>query len=178
MLFDGLFIMVLAYLFYCIIKVIQAVGWWRREDPTGAVGLLFAVIIVLGCYISMICGVNSSQIHDNQSITMVTENIKVFQKKYDAIGLELKTELSKYPEYEKDIFEKISPEAMSLYFVKYPELKSIESVTLLTTELVRLHSVIYDQQIERNRFIKDILYRNDNKLVCSVFMKRYDVNYE
>jgi len=170
MLFDGLFIMVLAYLFYCIIKVIQAVGWWRREDPTGAVGLLLVIICILALYITTIC--------DNQSITMVTENIKVFQKKYDAIGLELKTELSKYPEYEKDIFEKISPEAMSLYFVKYPELKSIESVTLLTTELVRLHSVIYDQQIERNRFIKDILYRNDNKLVYSVFMKRYDVNYE
>ncbi len=179
MLFDLLFLVVTVYFIYCLTRCIKAWGWGcTNNDTPASLLLLMCVIVSIGISVLTLCRETSAQIRDVTSIEMVEENIQVYEKKYNAIGLELKTELSKYPEYEKEIFNSISPEKMSLYFVKYPELKSIQSVTILAKELMKLRSTIYDKEIEKNKHIRDIQYRNSNRVVYSVFMPRYKVNYK
>jgi len=146
------------------------------DDATiEAVLILTSLITIM--YMTIIGILISQNMSDYQTIIMLDENIKVYEKQRTDISIEIKFELSKYPEFEKEIFKNISPKNMSIYFVKYPELKSSETIMALSSELIKLQKTIFEQQINKNQVIKNIKHRNCNKFAYTIFMPRYKVEY-
>jgi hypothetical protein len=117
------------------------------------------------------------QIGELETCEMTIKNIEIYKKQKETISSEIKQELYKYPSFEREIFENISPEQLSLYMVKYPELKSSETMLALTNQLISLQKTIYNNEIKKNLIIKGIKYRNKNKILYSYFMPRYKINY-
>lgn len=80
---------------------------------------------------------------------------------------------TEYPEYEKDIYEKISPNNTIVYFAKYPELKNIEGVKLLVEKINTIRDTIYEKELEKLKLEKNINMRRKNKLYIKWLVPKY-----
>lgn len=144
-------------------------------------GLVWFIVSFIIAFIFFLAfSINNTIDHKNDynNLRRIESNKKIFNNKYQAVGTELKSELNKYPLHEKDIFDKISPDKVNLYFVKYPELKSVESITLLAQQLASLQSRIYDTDLEYNNVVLIIKKRQENKWWYCFWLKTYDVNFK
>jgi hypothetical protein len=102
----------------------------------------------------------SSQIDDMESIVMVDEQTEILNRKANELMGEFKLHLGEtYPNLEKDIFSKISPESLSVYMVQYPQLRSSETIIELVKQINSLKSNVYDMEMRRAEFKKEIRYR-------------------
>ena len=168
--------MLLAILFG-VMLAIWIFGLVREWDGEGLVGLGFIwVALLVGGVIQVACD-TVGQKNDYNSLSMLDSNRIIVEKKYDVIGAELRTELSKYQKHEDMIFDKITPGTMDIYLVKYPELRSVESITLLAQELAKLQAKIYDVDITYNRVVLKIKKRQENKFWYSIFTPRFEVAF-
>lgn len=118
------------------------------------------------------------QKNDYNKLLMLNSNRLIIENKYEEIGTNLRSELSKYIEHEKAIFDKLTPETISFYFAKYPELKGVESVTMLARELAKLQSKIFDIDIKYNAVVLIIKKRQENKFVYSPFTPKFEVEFK
>lgn len=161
-----------------IIFTLWIVGITRMWDEDGLFVLVVLWVVLLA--VGMIQAMENSveQKNDYNSLLMLNSNRAIVEQKYNAIGAELRTELSKYAEYENMIFDKITPDAVDIYLVKYPELKSVESITLLAKELANLQAKIYDVDISYNQIVLKIKKRQENKFWYSIFTPHFEVAFK
>ena len=170
--------------------VLGGIVWWihRKENRSWlddwniknygqlsvVVGLCF---LVFGVGISGVYDIINHKF-DYRTLEKLDNNSQLFKRRAESIGKILSIELTKYPEYEKEIFDKIKPsELMDFFAVRYPDLKSSETMIVLAKELAELQSRIYDIDLEYNGVVVKILNRQNNRLVYSPFIPMYDVEY-
>ncbi|PIZ70616.1 MAG: hypothetical protein COY09_02535 [Candidatus Portnoybacteria bacterium CG_4_10_14_0_2_um_filter_39_11] len=67
-----------------------------------------------------------------------------------------------YPQHERDIFKKISPDKVSFYMVKYPQLQTSQTLTALVAEISKLQGDYYGQQLKAQETLKNIRFRQVN----------------
>lgn len=156
--------------------IIVLVSWtiYRQCDPKRYSGkkelanivLMFSSIISVSAFfasffVSALAW--SEQISDEENVIKYRQIEQIYQSKAEALTAEFAQYLaSEYPEYEKNIFDKISPGTVGMYFVKYPELRSSETIVVLVEHINELQSDVYAQQVSVAKVEKDIRYRQRN----------------
>jgi len=136
------------------------------------VGIAFT-LLALGTPITI-----SQHKTDKIKLTKFISNRKVLEKKYESIGNQLRYELTKYAKYETGVIDKIKPENVEMYFVKYPELRNVETVTLLATSLAQLETDIYNVDLQYNATVAHILGRQASRVwLASIYVPQFDVEF-
>lgn len=115
----------------------------------------------LGSIVTGICWY--LQIRDLENIEKFTNCELIYKDKATELTAEFSKYLAQaYPEHEKAIFDSISPNDVEIYLVKYPELRSSDTILALTAEINQLQSDTYDQRLKKEEAKADIRIRLRN----------------
>ena len=118
------------------------------------IGIFFAVMLVINT------GINyGDQIESFEMLEEQQNVIGLYESKSQHISNQFVKYLTAYPEFEAGIYDKISPENIDIYMVKYPELKSSETVIALVDNIHVLQTEVYDAKIKIEKIKRDIRYR-------------------
>lgn len=79
-----------------------------------------------------------------------------------------------YPKHEQDIYNKIAPENVDIYFVKYPELKASETITELVNQISILQTAYYNQKIERAELRKRMRFREVSPWLIKFIIPKFE----
>ncbi len=172
-----------------IIPLVLAGLWWilhrnaekyNRKDAygrdytgglkTGAVvWLVFALIFVgIAGVITLVS--YSKQISDSESITKYENIEEIYTARADLVKLFTRYLSVQYPDHEKELFKSMSAKDIEIYLVKYPELRAVDSIKELVSQIRTLQDDRYAQQIVRERILKDMRYRARNPWIFYTFM--------
>ena len=145
---------------------------YNNWDDKGNSFFHLAVFFVLIAFV--VSGLEwSSQILDFEKIKMHQKVEAIYEAKADKLTTEFAKYLAEaYPEYEKDIYNQISPDKVNMYFVKYPELKTSVTLVELVKSINNLQSDVYDQRIKVEQIRKDIRFRLQNPWLFSFMIPR------
>jgi len=134
-----------------------------NEYPLGGTFLLAIAIIII------IVGVATSgngwyeQISDFEDVKKFQKVEAIYHTKATALTKEFANHLAvTYPKHEKDIYSKISPDKVSMYFAKYPELQTSKTLVVLVEHINKLQSDVYNQQINIEQALKNTRLRLRN----------------
>ena len=98
----------------------------------------------------------------------LTEVRQIYIGRSEVIATEFKHYLGDlYPDFESKVFEGIGPKSMMLYLAKYPELKTIEAVKVLTEEIKSLQDAVYGQDLKIAELKRSVRYRRVNPWALS-----------
>ena len=129
---------------------------WDTLASIGLVALIF--FLFLGTVNQM--ANYTEQVDDLEEVTRMKNVIKIYDTKATNLAKEFGEYLAvKYPKQEKDIFEKIKPGTIDIYLVKYPEIRSHETIMALVKQLRSLRDDVYDTQIKLEGTLKKLRYR-------------------
>jgi len=116
----------------------------------------------------------SNQKYDIQSLRMYDANAAIYKQKADNLTQQFAHYLAEvYPEHERDVFKSISPDKVSLYLAKYPDLRASATVTTLVDQIEKLNDDYYSQQLQREVTLREIRYRQQNPWIFSSFVPEY-----
>ena len=164
-------------MFFLIVSLIcfilSGLSFWRyivlnqrkklNEWDIGAVMLsaLGTVFVITSIIFSMI--EISSQLDNIEELQRYSDNEKIYRTKCEDLTKQFAIYLSdKYPKHEKDIFKSISPDKIYIYLVKYPEIKSNQTIMKLVEYISYYQEEIYAQKIARVKMHKQMRYRKIN----------------
>ncbi|MDA3840329.1 MAG: hypothetical protein PF572_04530 [Patescibacteria group bacterium] len=146
-------------------------GWYNwylkghhKTDFNVGGTILLAVGIIVGAIGFITTGIAYvSQVDDFEDVKKFQKVESIYQAKAKTLTAEFVKYLAQvYPEHEKNMYDNISPEKVDLYFVKYPEIRSSETLTTLVAQINKLQSDIYDQQIAVEQALKNTRSRLRN----------------
>jgi len=141
--------------------------FWKKTATTMFV---FAAIFIVSC-LGRNFAAYSFQVSDNENLIKITQIESVYQKRADALTKEFARYLGEtYPQHEKEIFDKMTPEEINIFLVKYPELQASKTIMELVKQIRSLQDDIYKQQISRAETLKDMRYRTKSKWVFQWMM--------
>jgi len=136
-------------------------------------GLVTASIAI--CALISYMSNNEYQIDDCESIKACREKRKIYKKRADDLIAEFKLYLAEiYPKFEKEIFEKISPDKVDVYMMKFPELKTSATLIELVNRINSLKNDVYKQDIEITTYRKRIRVRLRSPWLLSWFVTQPD----
>jgi uncharacterized membrane protein len=164
--------------------VIAALGFWRgnvldknNRDGDGWCGfgifmtILAALALVVSVFHTLVT--YSAQKYDNEDLIRIQQQTDIYQKRADVLTKQFAHYLADvYPQHEKGIFDKIKPGEVDIYLVKYPELKSSETITQLIKEIRSLQDDYYSQQLERAQILRNMRYRTKSPWVFQFAMPK------
>lgn len=132
--------------------------------------LIIAIIpISLSVLVTLIS--YSSQISDIENIVKFERIEEIYEARADVLTQQFATYLADlYPEYERGIFESISPERVDIYLVKYPDLKASETILELVAQIRSMQDDRYAQQVLRENTLKNMRYRTRNPWIFNSFI--------
>jgi hypothetical protein len=128
------------------------------------IGLTTMIILPLG-YISNNASYENIERYRNYRV--------IYEKQANEILPQLKEILIDYGKYEKDIYSKITLNNYTVYLAKYPELKNIEAVKLLTTEIKVYTNKMYETDILIEDMKADIRKNKNNPFII---IKQYKID--
>ena len=132
--------------------------------------VIIAILILVASFIFQLVNY-SHQIRDGEELIKIEKFEEIYQNKSDVLVDKFAYYLANvYPEHEKNIFESISPGTIDIYLVKYPELKSSETIMLLVSEIKILQNDYYNQQLERAEVVRTMSYRKKSPWIIQMFM--------
>ena len=139
----------------------DASGWRTAGFIIGGLFLLIAIIIQLCTYYA--------QAEAFETIEEKRKNKKTYQDEADQLIGEFKIYLAdQYPEHEKMIFEQIKPENVTAFAIKYPEIKTNETLAKLCGLIENKVSKIYKQDRDINQQERFIAVRK-RTIMLTVF---------
>jgi len=130
-------------------------------------------ILILACFPFIVSFIVSAfyYFHQAESLEKITEykdKKEIEKKEAEALTAELKLHLTQnYPDFEKEIFEKIKPQNVSIHITKYPELQSSKTILeyVKSIRIFQKHIFDCDRMIaELNRQIR--IRKRTCKLFC------------
>ena len=170
-------------LFVVISSILVALGafWLKRNSGGDGDGwYCVACLTFVVSLIFLICSVGSTmsqiadQTRDITTLKMYDANAAIYKQKADALTQQFAHYLADvYPEHEKNIFKSISPEKVSIYVVKYPDLQASKTIITLVDQIEKLNSDFYDQQLLKQKVLMEIRYRTQNPWSFNSFVPEY-----
>ncbi len=158
----ALFTFVFSFMCFSRYKTLKKRGKVTNYEEGAGVLVVIGIISVLIAFISTGI-VYYDQLSDIEDVKKFQEVESIYKKKADALSAEFAGYLAqKYPEHEKEIFNKIGPEKVQFYLVKYPEIRASETITKLVGHINKLQSDVYNQQVKRAEAKKNIRLRSRN----------------
>ena len=140
----------------CVICFV--VSWFLPENGEIVLlafsGMFFVIgTITQGC--NWYC-----QANDIEEIEQQKQDQKIYKTRNDELLGEFKLYLAEmYPEIEKGIFSTITPTNVTAFMIKYPEMKSSETITKLVNLINNLKSQYYQCDLTTNNLQKRIRVR-------------------
>lgn len=117
---------------------------------------------------------NSEQLSDFEDLKKFDQLEVVYKEKAENLTAEFAKYLADmYPNHEKDIYNKIKPEKVDIYFAKYPELQSSRTLVALVGQIRELQNDRYQQAINRTKTLKEIRYRQINPWIFNSWVPKY-----
>lgn len=164
-----MFILILALL----LVLVSGICWIRyaikkgRREYTDSDGWAISLDITAGMILIasfVITGVQwANQISDIEDLRKFDNLEKIYQQKAEVLTNQFTKYLAEtYPQHEKGIFGKISPEKVDIYLVKYPELQASKTIIALTEKINQLQADRYAQQVNKEQSLKNIRFRLRN----------------
>ena len=130
--------------------------------------VIFCLLTIGFIIASLVC--TSKNAFNKEDLKKVQKCEQIYTEKANLLTMKFSNYLAEiYPNLEKSIFEKISPENVSVYFVKYPELKSSHTIEKLVDEISELQDSVYAQKIMSAEIQRDIDYYYNNPWLLFTF---------
>jgi len=125
----------------------------------GTICVVFGVIsLLLG--IGVVGGIVYNQICDSETIAQLENQKMIYTEQRDVLLSQFKTHLTEqYPEYEKEIFNKLVPASAEVFAVGYPQLKTNETLMLFVDKIDEFNRLIYDTDITKETVLKRMRIR-------------------
>lgn len=121
----------------------------QTDYNIGSIAFIIIAIILAVASIATSGVAWQEQINDFENIKKFEKVGAIYHVKAEALTIEFSKHLAEeYPKHERDIYEKISPDQVGVYLVKYPELKTSETLMALVEQINKLQSDVYDQQVK------------------------------
>ena len=137
------------------------------------VSLIFFALSLAACVLATIftMGYYTGQISAAEDLVKFERLEQIYEVRADALTEQFAAYLvDLYPEYEKSIFESISPDGIDLYLVKYPELRASETILALVAQIRSLQDDRYRQQVLREMTLKRMRFRTRNPWILNYFI--------
>lgn len=132
--------------------------WYIGSIVTWIIGGLVSFGFLFGIGYNWYC-----HLLDVETLPQYDKQISIYEDQRDVLTQEFKGYLAEsYPQYEKSIFESIKPDNLNICFIKYPELRSSDTIMLLANKIYELNKLIYDVNISREDTLKMIRVRQRN----------------
>lgn len=136
---------------------------------TGMCSLVFGIIFAFIAFFATGCAVYNHRVDKRELVRL--DNVEaIYANKAEALTAKFSARVDQYIKHEKDVFGSISPAEIDIYLVKYPELRSIEAITVLVAEIKQLETDRYDQQIAKIKIVKTMECRLVNPWILSSFV--------
>jgi hypothetical protein len=127
--------------------------------------VLFGLSIAAGCIALIAAIINQlcrwyAQADDFERVIETKKDKKTYEKEKFSLVEEFKLYLADmYPEHEKKIFEKIKPDNVTAYMIKYPEIKTNETLLALCNKIETLTNKVFNCDREVNTIERRIAVR-------------------
>lgn len=124
-------------------------GWWGWVTA--------AVVFGMGWLLGL-CVLLGYEIRIQNELLRLEEIIPIYEARAEALSETFRTELLKYPEHEKEVYDKITPANLSFYAARYPELKTSGVLVALGQKILSLQDKRYqcELQIKEQRMYQRI----------------------
>lgn len=117
----------------------------------------------------------SCQINDFENLKKLDKYKQIYLFKSEILTKKFENYLLKvYPQHEKDIFNKVKPQDIDIYFVRYPELKASETIKLLVGEVRTLQNDYYAQSLLEADIVRRVTYRSKNPWLYYFLIPKYN----
>lgn len=151
-----------------IIVVKLAVKNHNAELEIGATIASIIAIVMSAVLFGANVSAYYNQIDALETIREYEDKQEILTEKSEALIQEFEVYLTEqYPDHEKEIFDKISPDEVLLYFAKYPELRASETISKHVDEVKALRSAVYDQRENIAHAEKEIRVRKRNPWILT-----------
>jgi hypothetical protein len=147
-----------------------------RTDWNVCAGICLGVGIILFMLsiITTMCAY-SCQINDFENLKKLDKYKQIYLFKSEILTKKFENYLLKvYPQHEKDIFNKVKPQDIDIYFVRYPELKASETIKLLVGEVRTLQNDYYAQSLLEADIVRRITYRSKSPWLYYFLIPKYN----
>lgn len=140
----------------------------EADDEDVAVGFgiaaVFFFVVVLLVFLITNFATYSGQIKRFEEIRATNQKIILLEEKYSSLAKSFSYYLAeKYPAYEKEMFEKISPASaegnLLALLSQYPELRSSETLGKLVDQISALAGDLYEKKLSLEDICKTIRYK-------------------
>ncbi len=144
------------------------------EWVCGAIIFTFIGCVILVASVIATMSGYSWQINDAEELKKIDKYEQIYLSKSEVLTKKFAGYLLEvYPQHEKDIYNKIKPDEIDLYLVKYPELKASETIKLLVEQVRTLQNDYYEQGLLRARTIKNMRFRCKNPWLFYFLIPEY-----
>jgi 23S rRNA A2030 N6-methylase RlmJ len=132
-------------------------------------GVLIFVFLLLG-------GIEHSarwteQVDNQEQLVQMQEVLKISQQRASYLLVQFKQYLAHdYPNLEKSVFAAISPSTVAVYMVKYPPLKSADTIQKLVDEIKNVSQSYYNAQVEMAKIRKEMRARGRSILYVNAWL--------
>jgi hypothetical protein len=117
----------------------------------------------------------SDQLSDIEEIKKIERFESIYKNKADTLTKQFAGYLAEmYPKYEKNIFDTIAPDKVSLYMVKYPDLKASATIMALVDNILKLQNDYYKCQLSKETTLKDMRFRVKNPWIFGGLIPHYE----
>lgn len=136
------------------------------------VGLGVTAIVVLLIFLGgILLGKQTCQIDNFSTVLKIRKQTGLYQQRCDELTAIIKTELAKYPEFEKLIIGDIKPQLL----LNYPQLKSNETIVKMVNDIVALNNDIYELKSKMIEQQREILYRERSP--WTIYVRSYEKEF-
>ena len=133
----------------------------------GIIMLMISVLITMFSYSFQISNVEELK-KLNKYEQIYLSKSEILTKKFEKYLLEI------YPQHEKDIYNKIKPQDIDIYLVKYPELMASETIKLLVNQVRTLQNDYYAQSLLKADVVKRMIYNTKNPWIYYFLIPEYN----
>lgn len=133
----------------------------------GLIVLMISVLMTMFAYSFQISNVEELKKLDKYEQIYLSKS-EVLTKKFERYLLEI------YPQHEKDIYNKIKPQDIDIYLVKYPELMASETIKLLVDQVKTLQNDYYAQSLLKADVVKRMIYNTKNPWIYYFLIPEYN----
>ena len=131
---------------------------WGRESDNSKDTCFLAIVFFAFAFIFLLINVlakYSSQLSDFAEILKIEKQINIYQKRSDNFSDIIRSELKKYPDYEKEIIDNITPNIL----LKFPDLKSNETMSKTVNDLLKIQDDVYKLKADLTETQRIIFFR-------------------
>lgn len=159
--------------------LIPAILYFTNCSKNGVIVLSVLAIAYLICNVISFCCSYNNQVYDIEGITESVNKREIFKRQKVELITEAKFYLGEnFMKHEKELFKLISEsgkdsKAVVNFLSKFPEIRSVETLKQLVTNIQGLHRNVYNKELEIEELKKQIRVRSRNPYMIRCILPTY-----